>query len=187
MIVVSAVTTKSLTKNKITPRFAIFQTDWGVVGIVGHNNRITSLFLPQANSRTIINKIARLYPGSVNIQNFLPCLQAQIKAYFQGKSFDFTFKPDLQNLSEFTIEVLDTCRSIPPGQTLTYGQLAQKINRPNAARAVGNALAANPLPLIIPCHRVTAAHGKLGGYSGTGGTKIKQSLINHESKTDWSV
>jgi len=80
-------------------------------------------------------------------------------------------------------KVLRACRNIPHGQTATYGALAARVGSPAAARAVGGAMAANPIPLIIPCHRVLRADGGLGGFSTTGGTATKQRLLQHERLT----
>jgi O-6-methylguanine DNA methyltransferase len=75
---------------------------------------------------------------------------------------------------------LSKCRYVRFGQTITYTQLAEKIGRPLAARAVGNALAKNPLPLIIPCHRIIRSDGSAGKFSTAGGSKLKRKLIKHE-------
>ncbi|HII06013.1 MAG TPA: MGMT family protein [Methanotrichaceae archaeon] len=84
---------------------------------------------------------------------------------------------DLSGLTEFQKEVLRFVASIPPGETLTYGQVAERLGRPKAARAVGQALGANPFPLIIPCHRVVGSKG-LGGYSS--GINLKRRLLDIE-------
>lgn len=84
---------------------------------------------------------------------------------------------DLSEVPEFQRAVLKAVASIPPGETLTYGQVARKIGKPKASRAVGRALAKNPFPLVIPCHRVVAAHG-LGGYSC--GPDLKRRLLDLE-------
>lgn len=88
---------------------------------------------------------------------------------------------DLGNLPEFTCRVLRLCGRIPSGSVRTYGQLARMAGRPGAARAVGQAMAANPLPLVIPCHRVVRAGGLIGGY--TGGAAWKEFLLNREGWT----
>ena len=84
---------------------------------------------------------------------------------------------DLSGLTEFQREVLSFVASIPLGETLTYGQVAERLGRPKAARAVGSALAANPFPLIIPCHRVVGSKG-IGGYSS--GVELKRRLLDVE-------
>lgn len=86
----------------------------------------------------------------------------------------------LSSLTPFQRSVLLACAKIPKGQTLTYSQLARSIGKPNAARAVGNALAINPLAPLIPCHRVVRSDGTLGGYSAAGGTKTKRKMLLRE-------
>jgi len=88
----------------------------------------------------------------------------------------------LDGLSNFNCSVLTACRDIKFGEVLTYSALAKRIRRPKAARAVGNALAKNPLPLIIPCHRVIRSDGKIGGFSAAGGTNTKVKLLRHEQQ-----
>jgi methylated-DNA-[protein]-cysteine S-methyltransferase len=109
-------------------------------------------------------------------------LQQQIVAYFGGATVDLgpEIPVDLTELTHFQAAVLTACRQIKFGQTITYAQLAEKIGKPNAARAVGNALAKNPLPLIIPCHRILRSDNGLGGFSAPGSTKLKARLLSHE-------
>ena len=108
--------------------------------------------------------------------SFLPDLQERIIAYFEGENVDFSTDPavNLDALTPFDRKVLQTCRKIPPGETTTYGDLAVRVGHPGAARAVGSALAHNPIPLIIPCHRVLRSDGSLGGFSAPGGLTTKQ-------------
>jgi methylated-DNA-[protein]-cysteine S-methyltransferase len=84
-------------------------------------------------------------------------------------------------LSDFQRAVVGHCRRIPPGQTLTYGQLAARVGRPRAARAVGRVMATNRFPLIVPCHRVVAAGGVLGGFSAPQGLAMKKRLLAAEA------
>ncbi|MBN1621353.1 MAG: MGMT family protein [Endomicrobiales bacterium] len=86
----------------------------------------------------------------------------------------------LRNYPKFYRKVWLACSEIPRGKTLTYGELARKIGHPNASRAVGSALAKNPFAPVIPCHRVIRSDGKLGGYSGHGGTRKKLKLLLKE-------
>jgi len=86
----------------------------------------------------------------------------------------------LDGLGLFARRVLTACRDIRFGQTVSYGRLAEMAGKAGSARAVGGALAKNPLPLIIPCHRVTYANGKMGGFSATGGVKLKKRMLKLE-------
>ncbi|MDW5562319.1 MAG: MGMT family protein [Methanomassiliicoccus sp.] len=82
--------------------------------------------------------------------------------------------------SSFDHQVLEALREIPSGQVMSYGEVARKLGRPRAARAVGNACARNPVPIIIPCHRVVPASGRLGNYSGGGGPRTKEAILERE-------
>jgi len=106
-------------------------------------------------------------------------LAADLRRYFAGEAVDFAgYEVDLQFRSEFERAVLAATRSIPYGQTRTYGQIARAIGEPDAARAVGQALGRNPACIVIPCHRVVAANGGLGGF--TGGLRWKEALLRLE-------
>ena len=104
----------------------------------------------------------------------------QLSAYFQGKNVRFTVPLDLSNCTAFQKKVYHAIRRIPYGETRSYRWVAEKIGRPDACRAVGNALGANPIPVIIPCHRVINADGGLGGFSG--GLKWKKLLLALEKR-----
>jgi methylated-DNA-[protein]-cysteine S-methyltransferase len=90
----------------------------------------------------------------------------QLREYFAGTRFQFEVPVDLSQLTAFQQRVLEAIRSIPAGTIRTYRQVAEALGKPQAYRAVGQALARNPVPIIIPCHRVVASDGSLGGYSG---------------------
>jgi len=105
-------------------------------------------------------------------------LVRRLLAYAAGKRVEFhDVRVDPGRLTDFQHRVLHHCRQIPYGQTLTYGELAIKAGSPRAARAVGNCLAANRIPLVIPCHRVVPAMGHVGAFSAPGGTRMKQRLL----------
>ena len=102
----------------------------------------------------------------------------QLDEYFQGKEIDFNVPLDIRSGTPFQRAVWDYLRKIPYGQTRSYGEIARSIGKPGAQRAVGQANGANPLPIIIPCHRVVAADHRLGGYSA--GVEIKRALLSIE-------
>lgn len=102
-------------------------------------------------------------------------LVRRFKDYFASKRVDFTDKLDLSGGTPFQCAVWQAARLIPYGKTQSYGWIARKIGQPGAARAVGNALGKNPLSIIVPCHRVIAGDGTLGGF--TGGLKYKKQLL----------
>ncbi len=105
---------------------------------------------------------------------------AQIQDYLDGGREQFDLPVDLEALTEFQRVVLDATAQIPRGQVTSYGEIARRIGRPQAARAVGQALGKNPVPIVIPCHRVIAGDGRLGGYSGGGGLQSKTHLLRLE-------
>jgi O-6-methylguanine DNA methyltransferase len=104
----------------------------------------------------------------------------QLREYFEGTRQRFDLPLDLEQLTPFQLSVLQTARRIPMGSVWTYGQVARTIGQPKASRAVGQALGRNPIPIVIPCHRVVAADGRLGGYSGGGGLESKRLLLRLE-------
>ncbi len=104
----------------------------------------------------------------------------QLSDYFTGERDTFNLTLDLRKLTPFQNAVLGAIQEIPAGKTISYSELAKRIGKPKAARAVGQALGRNPIPIIIPCHRALAADGSLGGYSGRGGVRTKQALLTLE-------
>ncbi|MDZ7359349.1 MAG: methylated-DNA--[protein]-cysteine S-methyltransferase [candidate division KSB1 bacterium] len=111
-------------------------------------------------------------------------IRQELQLYFQRKLSRFTIPIDWRFVtSDFQRSVLQLASRIPYGQVYTYGELAQKLGKPKASQAVGQALGANPIPLLIPCHRVVASSGKLGGFSGRPGEEgllLKRHLLQHE-------
>ncbi len=104
--------------------------------------------------------------------------RSQLSDYFAGELNQFSLPIDLTRLTDFQKRVLTTIARIPSGAVWSYRQVAEAIGKPRAARAVGQALGSNPLPIVLPCHRVIASDGTLGGY--TGGLLIKRKLLKIE-------
>ncbi|MEG0649084.1 MAG: methylated-DNA--[protein]-cysteine S-methyltransferase [Oscillospiraceae bacterium] len=124
--------------------------------------------------------ISTVYPNLPILESeILICAKAQLNEYFNGqrKIFNLATKADA---CPFTKSVWQALCEIPYGKTATYSEIASKIGKPNAARAVGRANHVNPLMIIVPCHRVIGKNGSLTGYAG--GIDIKQALINIEAK-----
>jgi methylated-DNA-[protein]-cysteine S-methyltransferase len=104
----------------------------------------------------------------------------QLTEYFSGKRRRFDVPVDLSRMTPFQQNVLRATASIPAGRMWTYGQMAQTIGKPRASRAVGQALGSNPVPIIVPCHRVVGSDGSMTGYSGGGGIASKKWLLHLE-------
>jgi methylated-DNA-[protein]-cysteine S-methyltransferase len=121
-------------------------------------------------------------PDATHDPAVLPHLQRALHNYFAGKPVRFDVHFDLAGLTPFCRKVLRACARIPYGRTMTYGQLARQVGRPDAARAVGRAMACNPVPIIIPCHRVITAQGTLGGFSAEQGVALKRWLLQMEAR-----
>jgi methylated-DNA-[protein]-cysteine S-methyltransferase len=104
----------------------------------------------------------------------------QLRAYLNGQQTGFDLPVDLSPLTDFQRLVLHITQQIPRGQVVTYGEIARRIGNPKSVRAVGQALGRNPIPIVIPCHRVIASDGSMGGYSGGGGIGTKIKLLQLE-------
>jgi methylated-DNA-[protein]-cysteine S-methyltransferase len=104
-----------------------------------------------------------------------------VQSYFLGKAVRFRARLDLSGVTPFQRSVYKAARGIPWGETRTYGEIARAIGRPRSARAVGQALGRNPVPLVVPCHRVVASRGP-GGFSAAGGIPLKKKMLAMESK-----
>lgn len=119
--------------------------------------------------------------GSLLKKHNFSHITRQFIEYFEGKPTVFSNEFLLPPLNNFTLKVLSECCKIPYGKTITYKNLAKQSGAPNAFRAVGGALRQNPLPIIIPCHRVVGSDGKLTGYMGKDGIEIKRCLLLMEN------
>jgi methylated-DNA-[protein]-cysteine S-methyltransferase len=165
-------------------KYTIFKTKWGYFGLFGTEYALCRTQLPGPEREKIKSLVLKNMPDAWFDKGFFRPLQELINTYFEGAYVDFRNIPiELAGISSFVGSVLTACRSVKFGRTITYAGLARKINRPAAARAVGNALAKNPLPLIIPCHRIIRSDGKIGGFSAAGGTELKAKLLKHEQKS----
>ncbi|MEA2411367.1 MAG: methylated-DNA-[protein]-cysteine S-methyltransferase [Thermoleophilaceae bacterium] len=128
--------------------------------------------------QTLERLAARLSPRVLEAPERLDDVRRQLDDYFAGRRRDFSLAIDWGLVGEFSRRVLSRTAEIPFGSVATYGEVARGIGSPGAARATGNALGANPMPIVVPCHRVVASGGKLGGY--TGGLDRKKLLLTLE-------
>lgn len=140
-------------------------------------------FLPRAAQGPRLRRISADEADSPDSSDSSESLVGRLRAYAAGQPVDFhDVAIDLGPQSDFQRRVVRCCRRIAYGKTATYGQLARLAGSPGAARAVGQVMAANRVPIIVPCHRVVAADGSLGGFSAPGGVELKRRLLELEQK-----
>ncbi len=165
------------TSGKDVIRFAEYRSPSGVVLMAGGESGITALSVT-GDRRAFMDGIERKYGYRPREDNtFFKEAFARLDLYFSGVPVEFAIPVDLVGTA-FEKKVWQAIRDIPWGQTRTYGEIAAAIQAPGAARAVGGACGKNPVPLIVPCHRVVGSNGSLGGY--TGGLEIKKRLLGIE-------
>jgi methylated-DNA-[protein]-cysteine S-methyltransferase len=163
-------------------KYTIFNTAWGYFGLVADKKGLRRTILPCKNRKTVEKCLLAGLDNPQFDKNLLKPLQKQIIAYFAGKPVRFDASLVLDKLPPFTRKVLTACSKIPVGKMVSYSQLAGMTGKPRASRAVGSALARNPIPLIIPCHRVIHSDSSLGNFSAPGGTDTKKKLLALEKR-----
>lgn len=162
-------------------KYVIFPTQWGYFGLLGSEKGLVRTSAPIADSQRVKQQLLSGIVRAESDTRFFAELGEKVKAYFEGSYVDFAdTRVVLDSLSEFSKKVLTACRKIQYGRTISYGRLAKLAHRPGAGRAVGNVLAKNPVPLIVPCHRVIRKDGKVGGFSAAGGIRLKQKMLELE-------
>ena len=155
--------------------YDVFRTPWGWVGVAFTPRGLRRLVLPRPDRASVAGELG-LPPGGV--LSSWEALCSGLSAFFSGRGSCPNVPVDLAGVTGFTRRVLDAAREIPSGTTITYGELARRAGSPRACRAAGQVMARNPIPLVIPCHRVVAAGGP-GGYAG--GLEMKARLLALES------
>lgn len=155
---------------------ARFETPFGDMLAASTSRGLAYLQLPRASGRGLAGWLRRCAPNATREEAYAPNRVAigQVLEYLEGKRVEFDLPLDLRG-TEFQLAFYRELERIPYGETRTYSEVARALGRPKAFRAVGNASASNPLPLVIPCHRVVAVGGKLGGYAA--GLAMKQRLL----------
>ncbi len=163
--------------------FAIFETALGDCAVAWGEAGVLRVRFPDPDPAALRAAVARAWPQASRAepQGAVADTVAAIQAHCRGEPRDFaTAQLDFGAASDFHRKVYAAARAIPCGQTLTYGEMAERIGAPGAARAVGEALGRNPLPIIVPCHRILAAGGGKGGFSAPGGVAAKMRLLQIE-------
>jgi methylated-DNA-[protein]-cysteine S-methyltransferase len=163
--------------------FTLFDTAIGPCAVAWRGEAIVGVELPSAKVATTRARCRHRWPDAVEPTGVTPPAfvvraAVEIAALLAGGRPDFSTLPlDLTDVPEFHRRVYDLTCAIPPGSTRTYGDIARDLGDVGASRAVGQALGRNPIPLIVPCHRVLAAGGDLRGFSGAGGIVTKRRLL----------
>lgn len=160
--------------------FTLFDTSIGWAGIAWGEAGLVGVHLPERDPEGVRRGLQRRFPGASE-RPPPPSLNktiADIVALLGGEKRDLRDASlDLSQTPEFHARVYEIARAIPPGETLTYGEVAMRLGDKLLARDVGAALGRNPWPIVVPCHRVTAAGGKPGGFSARGGVNTKLKLL----------
>lgn len=162
------------------PAYALFDTAIGRCGIAWGDRGVVSVHLPEWEEAETRARIIRRHPlalADAPPHGIRAAMQA-IVALMRGEPVDLSpILLDMEGVPPFYRRVYDIARTIPPGRTLTYGDVAIKLGDPTNARAVGQALGRNPFPIVVPCHRVLAAYGSIGGFSASGGAATKRRML----------
>jgi methylated-DNA-[protein]-cysteine S-methyltransferase len=166
------------------PAFTLFDTPIGTCALVWGASGLVGVALPEASAAGTAAQVRRRFRGAgeqvppIEVRRVID----RVLALLHGSRDDLLqdIALDLRGVPEFHAAVYALARRIPPGDTRSYGAIALELGMPQAARAVGQALGANPFPIIVPCHRVLAAGGRAGGFSAPGGTRTKLRLLEIE-------
>lgn len=159
---------------------AVVTTPWGEFAAAGTSTALTRLRFPDRLRIGAAGAAAKAPAGG---PAWLAPLTAFLNAFTAGRAshaLAAKVPVDISTMGPFHQAVLTALRNVPPGETVSYGELAARAGNPAAARAVGAAMHANPIPLVIPCHRVLAASKRIGGFSAPGGAETKRWLLEHE-------
>jgi O-6-methylguanine DNA methyltransferase len=164
--------------------FTLFDTAIGRCGVAWSDRGLVGVQLPEGSQMETRERMLQRFPAAAETA---PPLQVQlaverIVALLRGEASDLSdVALDMEGVAPFHRRVYEVARTIPPGRTLAYGDVAARLGAGRAARAVGQALGRNPFPIVVPCHRVLAAGGKIGGFSAHGGTATKRRMLAIEA------
>jgi methylated-DNA-[protein]-cysteine S-methyltransferase len=160
--------------------FALFETSIGACGVVWGGKGLLGLQLPETDQARTRARVLRRWPQAREVPPPAGVQRAldRITALLRGEASDLSAIPlDMEDVPEFNRRVYEVARTVPPGATITYGEIATRLGDPQDARAVGEAMGRNPFAIVVPCHRVVAANGKMGGFSANGGVATKQRML----------
>lgn len=160
---------------------AVFLTNLGFSGLAWGAAGITRLCLPEKSRARVEQRLAGYGPLAEQPAGWVAKLVSRIEAYFAGNIVDFSGVPvDLAGVDAFRLDIYAAARRLRFGEVVTYGELARRAGHEGMARETGAALGANPVPLVVPCHRIVAAGGRIGGFSAPGGAATKEKMLELE-------
>lgn len=159
--------------------YHVFNTKGGWIAVLGSIRGLISITLPRSSAQAALESLSKTIEQAVQSPERFKDLTERLRKYFSGYKASFPDKLDLSSATPFQRSLWQAVRQIPYGETRSYGWLVERIGRPGAARAVGQALSRNPLPVIIPCHRVVSSDNSLGGFSD--GLEMKRRLLRLEA------
>ena len=166
------------------PSFTLFDTPIGTCSLVWNGDKIVGLRLPEASPAATRTRITRRWAGAEEQATPPASIQAVIDRVLKllaGEKVDLGDVPlDFGDSPDFHKRAYAIARTIPPGQTMTYGEIARRLGEPQESREVGQAMGKNPIAIIMPCHRVLGADGKMGGFSANGGVATKRRILEIE-------
>ncbi|MBN9087905.1 MAG: methylated-DNA--[protein]-cysteine S-methyltransferase [Reyranella sp.] len=164
--------------------FSLFDTPIGTCSLVWIGDKIVGLRLPEASADATRSRITRRWPGAEEQAPPPAAMQATIDRVLRllaGEKVDLSDAPlDFGDSPDFHKRAYAIARTIPPGRTMTYGEIAKRLGEPHEAREVGQAMGKNPIAILMPCHRVLGADGKMGGFSANGGVATKRRILEIE-------
>ena len=158
-------------------RYSVFNTYFGWMGVVKGEKGLKRIILPHPEQKEVEKIIFREFPGAIEGSASLKPLTKSLRGYFTAKRSPQNFSLDWSGYSIFFVSVWRTAQTIPWGEVRTYKWLSAQLKNPRASRAAGNALGKNPLPIVVPCHRIVRSDGALGGFSAPGGISLKRKLL----------
>ncbi|WP_269930551.1 methylated-DNA--[protein]-cysteine S-methyltransferase [Aminobacter sp. HY435] len=170
------------------PGHAVFGTALGYMALAWSGRGLTRVCLPEKTQAAAERRLLRLAgepdaerAGAADAPDWIATLIGDIRRYAEGVDVDFSSVPvDLAGVDRFRLDIYAAARRLGYGETTTYGGLAESSGHKGMFRETGAALGANPVPLVVPCHRILAAGGKIGGFSATGGSATKEKMLELE-------
>jgi methylated-DNA-[protein]-cysteine S-methyltransferase len=161
--------------------YSIFKTSWGWFGLLGTEKALLRTCLPVAFKEAVQRRLLDGIDNAIPAKKMFKSIEKDISDYYKGSCVDFgEIEVGFDGLTDFQQKVLSALRNVSYGRTVSYGQLARLADCPRGGRAIGTVMSLNPLPLIVPCHRVIRADGSLGYFSAAGGVDTKQKMLNLE-------